>query len=94
MHNEIDFEQRWVGQRDGSGSWMNLNAATRGPWAQRNRGLGGNANSMNGAWKAQVVVFCFQNGNNPRRPATTKPTLDTVLVRHAFTRRKMHLDPQ
>lgn len=96
IHNELDGEQRWVGLKLERGSWVNLSAAKTGPWARRNANPQADGDSIRGAWKAQVVDFRFRvtgEGRDPR-PLTCKPTLEAVLVRHAFSRREIHVDPQ
>jgi hypothetical protein len=48
---------------------------------------------MNGTWKAQVIDFRFSGGNTAHRSMTSSPQLEAVLVRHAYTKSQIQVDP-
>lgn len=94
VHNDIDEENRWVGMRLERGSWVVLSARRTGPWANRDTSAVGGASSMRGAWKGRIIDFRFKNGSGDRPGrATNKPVLDGILVRWAFTRSQICVEP-
>lgn len=70
-------------------SWVTLRAATRGHWGRNARAHG--EDSAAGAWKAQIKQFRWSTQN---ASSTRTPKLEAVLVRHAYLRRQIHLDPE
>jgi hypothetical protein len=92
VHNEVDEEGRWVAMKLEKGSWVNLRTSRRGPWRHMDTNPFGNAESMNGIWKAQVVDFRFSVGNNVYHSTTSSPPLEAVLVRHAYTKSQIQVD--
>jgi hypothetical protein len=51
-----------VGMKLERGSWITLSARRSGPWGNRNNIVLAGGSSMRGAWKVQVVDFCFKVG--------------------------------
>lgn len=89
IYNDKDLRGNWIPLRLEVGSWVTLMPAERGPWARDARTHGDQ--SFVGAWKAQVMRFRWHwNIINGRRVMV----LDGVLVRHAYQRQQLELDPE
>jgi hypothetical protein len=68
-------------------SWVTLKIAATGKWARDAQAHG--EDSFARAWKAQIKQFRWvpRSGNNGN------VKLDSILVRHAYLRRQLQLDP-
>lgn len=90
LHTTHNDDGEWIPTRYERLSWVRLNPGRIGSWAREARRLG--ADNMRGSYKAQIVDFRFKV--DKRRVVTNKPELQSVLVRHAYERHQVSLDPE
>lgn len=88
VFNDQDVDGRWIPMRLEIDSWVTLRAAARGHWGRDARAHG--EESAAGAWKAQIKQFRWSVQD---AASTRTPKLEAVLVRHAYLRRQIQLDP-
>lgn len=88
VYNDQDVGGQWIPLRLEVGSWVTLKPASTGPWARDSRRQGEESNA--GAYKARIVEFQWSY-STVRGKVVMK--LESVLVRHAYERRQIHLDP-
>lgn len=93
IHNRVDEDDNWVGLKLERGSWVNLQATRHGPWGVSDANPRGDGASMRSAWKARVIDFRFKVGISSGT-TTTKPVVDSILVRHAYTRGQISVEPR
>lgn len=90
LHNTHNEQGEWIPTRYERLSWVRLNPGRHGTWAREARRHGGE--SMRGSYKAQVIDFRFKLDG--RKNVCNKPELEAVLVRHAYHRDQVLLDPE
>ena len=90
LHNTHNNQGEWIPTRYERWSWVRLNHGRNGTWAREARRHGGE--SMRGSYKAQIMDFRFKFDG--RRPVSNKPEVEAVLVRHAYHRHQVLLDPE
>ena len=90
LHSTHNVEGEWIPMRYERLSWVRFNPGRVGSWAREARRHGGD--NMRGSFKAQIVDFRFKV--DKRRVVTNKPELQSVLVRHAYERHQVSLDPE
>ena len=88
VYNDQDVGGQWIPLRLEVGSWGTLKPASTGPWARDSRRQGEESNA--GAYKARIVEFLWSY--SPVRGEVVMK-LESALVRHAYERRQIHLDP-
>jgi hypothetical protein len=86
-HNESG---EWIPTRYERLSWVRLNPGRNGTWAREAHRRGGD--SMRGSYKAQIVDFKVKVDG--RRHVGNNPAVESVLVRHAYHRHQVLLDPE
>lgn len=90
LHSKHNDQGEWIPTRYERLSWVRLNPGRIGTWAREARRRGGD--SMRGSYKAQIVDFMVKVDG--RKLVTNKPALESVLVRHAYHRHQVLLDPE
>lgn len=90
LHSTHNADGEWIPTRYERMSWVRLNPGSIGAWARDARRHGGD--DMRGTYKAQIRDFKFKVDH--RKVVTNKPELQSVLVRHAYHRHQVLLDPQ
>lgn len=89
IFNDQDAAGRWIPLQIEIGSWVTLKPTTTGPWSRDARRHGKESNA--GAWKARVIQFHW-SFSKVREQMVMK--LDSILVRYAYQRRQLLLDPE
>lgn len=90
LHTTHNAEGDWIPTRYERLSWVRLNPRRSGDWAREARRNGGD--NMRRSFKAQIVDFRFKV--DKRKLVTNKPEVESVLVRHAYHRHQVLLDPE
>ena len=88
IYNDQDESGCWIPLCLEIGSWMTLQLALTGPWTRDARRHRGATNA--GAWKVEIRRFSWNYAWVDGRSVLH---LDSILVRHAYQRRQLLLDP-